>query len=87
MLKLRFKGNQYNTQKAIINQSIISINALGTYADAIVNRPSITMATRCCPRYLATLPTTPLNIPSIILTFCPTVNCLISDNSRIMSSA
>ena len=44
------------------------------YAVVIVNSPSITMPTRCCPLYRLTTPSTPIKGPSMTRTIWPTLN-------------
>ena len=64
-----------------------SKNALGTYAVTTVTKSSTTTPTLCCPCQRATLPTTPLNTPSITFTNCPFSNLGTSPNDTMVLSA
>lgn len=64
------------------------MKALGIYAVHMVNKPSIMIPTRCWLLYLAIVPITPLNFPSMIRTFCPTLNLsMISVDATISSDS
>ena len=52
-------------------QTIFSIKSFGMYAVTNVPKPSISIATRCCPPALATLPIIPLKSPFVIFTSSP----------------
>lgn len=64
----------------------ICMKALGIYAVQAVISPSTTTATRCCPWYLATLPVTPANAPSMTRTSCPEANLGISTSDMMVLS-
>ena len=66
---------------------INSINALGIYAVTTVTKSSTITPTLCCPCQRATLPTTPLNTPSITFTNWPFSNFGTSTNDTIVLSA